>query len=265
MRRDEWTTGGRQETSSWERRRVRAAEHERHMARLDAIDDDPYADMRSAYTRRKTALFTQDDTQWGEGNDSGRRSTRGEAFLELDDGFVDPLGGGARSHLGAPQATGSMYHVERGASSERGRRNAQSSPRKTRYDEGDWDSRSDDSWGWDDYSGGSAQGAGHSVHPHAPVAGNYRARPSGLEAGSQRVSRTPGIALALAAVCVVLLVVFIVRAPGLADTFAQVNETNATLADQKVQLDKLKSTNAELQSSIDSMQATIDTYNAQKS
>ena len=266
MRRDEWTdeTGGSGATSSWERRRAQAADHAHRTAGTDASAYAPSSYTRStrddaaytqpAYTRRETALFETSGTAFDFGQD--------DMLSGLDDGFVDPLGG-ARAHHSSPKATGAMYRTDyagRGTAAGNRRRNVQLPSYEERHATG-----FDDDWN-NGFSGDTQAISYHErqMRAHAPVPGNYRARPSEFEAGSQRVSRAPGLAAVLALACVVLLIIFIVRAPGLADTFAQANETNAALSEQRSQLDKLKSTNEELQSSINSMQATIDTYNAQK-
>ncbi len=188
------------------------------------------------------------------------RHIRRDASLDLDEGFVDPIGS-ARGYRNA-QAAGDVYRTQaqipsyRGASQAHGARQAAGgaaagSPAGRGRAAGG-------AAGYDDYRA-------RQVQMHARDSGKYHARPSGLDASSAKVSRTPALAICLAVACVVLLLVFVVRAPMLMGTLSKATETSATLAEQQSQLDGLKDTNQQLQQSIDSMQATIDTYNAKKS
>lgn len=183
------------------------------------------------------------------------RHIRRDASLDLDEGFVDPIGS-ARGYRNA-QAAGDVYRTQaqipsyRGASQAHGARGHAAGGAAAGGPAGN-------AAGYDDYRARQMQ-------MHARDSGKYHARPSGLDASSAKVSRTPALAICLAVACVVLLLVFVVRAPMLMGTLSKATETSATLAEQQSQLDGLKDTNQQLQQSIDSMQATIDTYNAKKS
>ena len=190
-----------------------------------------------------------DEADGGRDGHSGRRAGR-RGSSDLDEGFVDPVGS-ARSYRDV-QASGALYRTH--ASSYRGAAQA----REASYApvRGDGAAGSTHS-GYEDYRA-------RQVQMHARDSGRYHARRSGLDASSEKVARTPGLAIALGAACVVLLLVFVVRAPALIGALSKANETTGALSAQQTQLDELKSTNKQLQQSIDSMQATIDTYNAKK-
>ncbi len=195
------------------------------------------------------------------------RHIRRDASLDLDEGFVDPIGS-ARGYRNA-QAAGDVYRTQaqipsyRGASQAHGARQAAGGPagpaaRGRAAGSPAGHGAAGGAAGYDDYRA-------RQVQMHARDSGKYHARPSGLDASSAKVSRTPALAICLAVACVVLLLVFVVRAPMLMGTLSKATETSTTLAEQQSQLDGLKDTNQQLQQSIDSMQATIDTYNAKKS
>ncbi len=178
-----------------------------------------------------------------------QQHVRRNASLDLDEGFVDPIGS-ARSYRNA-QASGSARRVQapsyRGAAQMRDAtyapsRNAAPGSAQAEYE---------------DYRARQMQ-------MHSRDAARYHARPSGLEASSEKVSRKPALVIGLAVVCVVLLLVFVVRVPMLMGTLSKAGEAGAALSEQQAQLDELKGANEQLQQSVDSMQSTIDAYNAKK-
>ncbi len=99
---------------------------------------------------------------------------------------------------------------------------------------------------------------------HARATDRRRVRPSALDGFSEKVSRTPGLAVGLAVACVVLLLVFVARAPGFVGALSRAVEAGAAVSEQQARLDELKGANQQLQQSIDSMQGAIDAYSSKK-
>ena len=93
---------------------------------------------------------------------------------------------------------------------------------------------------------------------------NYHARPTSMEKRTNFLAEHPQVGIILAVICFVLLVLLVIRIPNLFSTLSQTNQTSSEVATQQTQLEQLKKDNSELQSNIDSMQATIDAYNATK-
>lgn len=184
-----------------------------------------------------------------DGYAQAQQHVRRDASLDLDEGFVDPIGS-ARSYRNA-QANGARTRTQ--AASYRGAaqmRDASYAPSRGA-------------------APGSAQAEyedyrARQMQMHSRDSAKYHARPSGLEASSEKVSRKPALVIGLAVVCVVLLLVFVVRVPMLMGTLSKAGEAGAALSGQQAQLDELNSANQQLQQSVDSMQSTIDAYNAKK-
>lgn len=116
-------------------------------------------------------------------------------------------------------------------------------------------------------NGGRAPRAGsesyrsRQLSAHAPKASNYERRSpvhAHSVAASQMVSQRGLIGRIV--VIVVLLLVLVLRFSGCAGSVDTLNDVSVQVADQQSQLDDLTSSNTTMQTQMDSMQSTIDTY-----
>ncbi len=211
---------------------------------------------------------------------SSQQHVHPRASLDLDEGFVDPIGS-ARSYRNV-QANGEVYRAQAGgqaraphaqAGGGQARRTTSDDARAYRAQAPSYRGAAqmrDASYA--PSRGGAPSSAqaeyenyrARQMQMHSRDSGKYHARPSSLDASSEKVSRSPALTIGLAVVCVVLLLVVVVRVPAFLGTLSKATETGAALSAQQSQLGELQTTNQQLQQSVDSMQATIDTYNAKK-
>ncbi len=112
----------------------------------------------------------------------------------------------------------------------------------------------------------AAQRPGSTVGRYDRNSGAYQARPSGMEATVEKAGMftSPISYLVRIAVIVVLVIVFGVRFAANSSTMQQLNSTQEQIATQQASLDDINSQNEQLQSDIDSRQATLDAYKAKQ-